>query len=43
MLRDHPYWKKQPTLDDFKEQKPGNIEGKRTVEEVRNEPLDLPR
>lgn len=44
MIKPHSYWDKKPTLrDDIDNQKPGSIEGKREVKDVRKEPLDLPK
>ncbi len=43
LLKKHEYWDHKPTLRDDTDQKPGNIEGKRTVAEVPKEPVPLPR
>jgi len=43
LLKKHEYWDDKPTLREDKDQKPGNIEGERKVEDVQKEPLKLPR
>lgn len=43
LLKVHKYWDTKPTLNEFKKQEHGNIEGLRKVEDVRKEPIDLPR
>jgi len=43
LLKKHDFWDKQPTLrDDMKQIEHGNIEGLRTVEDVRKDPYDIP-
>lgn len=43
LLKKHKFWDEQPTLrDDMKQIEHGNIEGLRTVEDVRKDPYDIP-
>lgn len=43
ILKPHEYWDPKPTLRDDKEQKPGNIQGKRQVKDVTKEGIPLPK